>query len=112
MLKLIVSVPYAPTATTSALTSALLFADVIASRKVTKPSTAIVSPVSVTVMVADSATGRIAASARRQPKSLANVCARGTDFGPGGFFIGISLIWGLACAHAFGNENDCPRVAS
>ena len=36
MLKLIVSVPYAPTATTSALTSALLLADVIASRKVTK----------------------------------------------------------------------------
>ena len=52
MLKLIVSVPYAPTATTSALTFALLFADVIASRKVTKPSTAIVSPVPVTVMVA------------------------------------------------------------
>jgi hypothetical protein len=53
-LKLIVSVPYAPDdcADTSELMLALLLAEVIASRKVTKPSTAMLSPVPVTVMVA------------------------------------------------------------
>src|SRR3977135_1826420 len=54
MLKLMVSAPYAPgdCAETSALMLALLLAEVIASRNVTRPSTAMVSPVPVTVMVA------------------------------------------------------------
>src|SRR6201746_313951 len=53
-LKLMVSAPYPPRdcAETSVLMLALLLAEVIASRNVTKPSTAMVSPVPVTVMVA------------------------------------------------------------
>jgi hypothetical protein len=77
------------------LTSALLLADVIAARKVTKLSTAIVSPVTVTVMVAASATGRIAAGARRQLKSFAMVSMLRTDLMPGGFFMGSSIFCGL-----------------
>ena len=52
-----VSLPYAPgdCAETSELMLALLLADVIASRNVTRPSTAMVSPVPVTVMVAATA---------------------------------------------------------